>query len=834
MADEPPKFRTPSEIKSDLESLKDEIEEETEKANQDATHFLGDLDKTVLNIEQQNKQNVDQLNTKVKKLEDEISQSYTTSRDGVENLLNGLSERATEYFKYTVIVFFFLVLASVYYIVPNDLMRVALLIIYGVVSAIVYYRVKYELGYDSQLFNETVNSLRSVSRLKSFSNPELIYAEKVPRLKKLAQTIGSVLASVAKAVPGVDKVYAEISLVTKFERKVKEFQSALDYYNIRFENDELFFSEIRESPPAEAKITDDEATWEALIIKKIVSEMTSGEKATPDVVNLLHKEHNDQNTGAIFRRIKENKNSLKNLAAVLANSNKLTPASGSLTYGMDDLVEVLEEAPDFSLSEINKTISNSLHLLDYVQTYSDFLERNDLKVESKPTLKLILKNVDDNLTSFERQIISLCYIFGLSCLKTEIATKELLDGFAKASIPIKFNSEISFRKPACEIASTDTIAVAIVRAYYELKKKRGGDLVTIKELKRNSELIKRFAKDSSDKEFEFLQAELKEGKWYDSTSDYLRALIEEKTKKLEEAIEKVQKFTILKEAVKKTFEEVRIGTIEKAIDAQVFGAYLILSSSFEGGLADIIDSLSKRSLEKQPADRWNLKDSMVIEDVKLKYGVEPKYDFMKYSKGTWVGVLDKGELFTDFRDSFMADVKKALKKSKEAFNIGLVIQRITPSEYSFGILDNVPVNVFTKDYEIAHFVATLASDHVTKEEQASLMTFDRDVNLLKITDTKSIFELVRVENDDIKSGERAILKGHELKDEILRRLEEKLGAKSFESVATDLAKGVITEDAVYSSVVKAFERELDRSNIFAKRFVNVLKLLAIIYEIQKG
>lgn len=100
-------------------------------------------------------------------------------------------------------------------------------------------------------------------------------------------------------------------------------------------------------------------------------------------------------------------------------------------------------------------------------------------------------------------------------------------------------------------------------------------------------------------------------------------------------------------------------------------------------------------------------------------------------------------------------------------------------------------------------------------------------------DTESIFELIRVENDDITDRERKTLESQSLKEEVLGELKTKLGVKSFKSLALDLAKNVIPEHSVSRVVTNVFKNELKRANIFSNRFVNILKVLAVLYELQR-
>ncbi len=134
-------------------------------------------------------------------------------------------------------------------------------------------------------------------------------------------------------------------------------------------------------------------------------------------------------------------------------------------------------------------------------------------------------------------------------------------------------------KYACEI-SADERATAVITAYYEKSKEIDRrDAVSLKELLNDLDLVMSSYDKRDDVEFKFLISQLREGNWFDSSNAYLKAFIDTSKKEIKEQISKIEKFTIFQEVVKKTFQKVRIGTVEKAIDAQVFGAYIIMFSS---------------------------------------------------------------------------------------------------------------------------------------------------------------------------------------------------------------------------------------------------------------
>lgn len=272
----------------------------------------------------------------------------------------------------------------------------------------------------------------------------------------------------------------------------------------------------------------------------------------------------------------------------------------------------------------------------------------------------------------------------------------------------------------------------------------------------------------------------------------------------------------------------------------MFGAYIIMFSSKVGKFAPLVDMLSIRNLEAtNRADRWNHKSHFTIKDIEKEYGVQPNYDFMRFSDSTRIGVLDKGNSFLDFKNSFLRDLRLILSESKieEKSGIGLVIQRITPSKYSFGILDyEEPIDI--KDLDVANYIARLAMDHVPEEEQASIIRLDKDVDLFEIANIKSIYELIKIENDDITGIERKILESPDLKKKIL----EKLGT-NLKSLSLDLGSGVRSKNEItqiiegilensFAPHLNSKEKARKRADILSKRYSDVLEQFVLLYKIQ--
>jgi len=189
---------------------------------------------------------------------------------------------------------------------------------------------------------------------------------------------------------------------------------------------------------------------------------------------------------------------------------------------------------------------------------------------------------------------------------------------------LKFHDDIPLRKIACQYSANDH-AVAILRSYQQKIKENGGQqVVLIGQLIEEKEMVTSFLKMSTDKEGTYFHDQLTKGKWYDSSFALLLAFIQDSRNDIIEKISNIEKYETLKKAVNSAFEKVKLTTIEKSIDAQLFGAYIIMfygkntdkkpktknndetddvdsdsNNTDEAGLQAIIDKLSKRDLKNE-------------------------------------------------------------------------------------------------------------------------------------------------------------------------------------------------------------------------------------------
>ncbi|WP_217497647.1 hypothetical protein, partial [Methanosarcina mazei] len=321
----------------------------------------------------------------------------------------------------------------------------------------------------------------------------------------------------------------------------------------------------------------------------------------------------------------------------------------------------------------------------------------------------------------------------------------------------------------------------------------------------------------------------------------LKSMLEDITSKLQ--VEK--KYETYIGVVKKSFENVNINTLDKAIDANLFTTYLILSSSYKGPLlTEIIDPLSCR------INQYNSPDSPNVKDFESKYKISlftqegiKKYDFAKYSDSTRFGILHRDISFVDFVNGIKEDVNRIFnekKSDKKWENVGFSVIRITPSKYSFGAMDDIS-DAQVKDMSISKFIARMAMGYTNDLEKTALTVLDKNVNLFKVIEQYSIFELVTLKMSDVGSYGK-FLKQDKLKKAILFKLLDLYGIESFKDLGYLVKDDESFKKEIQQNLLEVFKSEyiIDSENtlvktkkleLFVIALIGAAEDLALIYDI---
>lgn len=687
-------------------------------------------------------------------------------------------------------------------------------------------------------------------------------------IDKSKEILLSIVSTVGDSVPVINGLYKNTTRFVKYRNLVEEYQQSLKYYKLI--NDDSLFEKIGEFVPARNIIVEDEKDWEKNIGSKILSYCIH-EKivASDDVLLLLYDEHNGKECTGTFRKVKDSRNEIEELADILIKSQRLIEPPNNYKYKNEDINAIIKKINSFSLSNINSKLTDSFFILSYLDSYIEFLKKNETDTQSyTSSIKFLIENSEDKKVPVADIVVPLTYKLGLNIFNKIPSLnndKSLIEGFVRASIALKFHDDIPLRKKACQY-SANNHAVAILRTYQQKMKDNGGQqVVLVGQLTKDIEKVKYFLEKSNDSEGIFFLKQLKNGEWYDTSFALLMDFIEDARDTINTNISNIQKYEMLKKSVRDAFEKVDLTIIEKSIDAQIFGAYIIMfsgqkpkkgknklnensddsNSSDDEGLRAIIDKLSIRDLGS--SDRWNIRREQQKDEIKkeYEYKISPKYDFMTFSPNTRIGILDKGKSFSEFQRDFLNDVKIMLKlKKHDQFEIGIIVQKIMPSDNSLGIIDDngLPDNIQIKDLDVVEYLAKLASTRISVDYQISAMKFEKSVNLIKIINERTFYEMIKDEYDELtEKAEYNILNSSELRQSLLDKL-NKMGFKDFMSVGLYLRRGNLsdeTRDKVEEVIRSVLEKEYStkrklkgmakvRSEILSSRFIDSVENLAIL------
>lgn len=870
-----------NDFEEEIETLINDISNKEDQTQTTISNLLENVDETFQDAEQKIDTTVEEINNKTSLIEQNVKENLNSAIYSLNKSKTQYDHNYSWYRSYfsenLVTQLFILLFVAIFYdsifswiyniigspytdvqlfgysVIPSIFFIVKIYWIFSIIKAILHRldELSEKMEIDNQVLDIEKENLSKINpTIEEIDISKHYFSRTKPLIWTAKNTFESLLFSVGKTSSTISLVYGQLTLMTKYGKIVDDFKFSLLFYGIII--DEHFFKELKERVPARAQIIDDENVWKEYIIEKIANFSFKNVELSNHIINLLYCEYNGLNSNAIYRSILELPEERTKLARILISSKRLIQTTHHTDYSVEDINQLLTKQDTFNLSDLNNNISKSLRLLDYLNSYVIFLQENKLHVPVRPSIDFLVREEDKSHPDFESQVIHYCMNIGRCAFDYELfSLPGLSDGFTRASISIKFQNEISLKKYACSISGSNE-ATAIIKAYYEKSKEtERKTLVTLKELIDNLAMIQSFLLDENTEDFKFLRDQLKNGEWFDSSAAYMKKFYEEGTKKLEEQMKGYNQYSILKRIVKDTFKQVKIGTVEKAIDAQVFGAYIILLHSDKRKFAPLINELSIRHLnDPSPEKRWIRKTKRECDEAERKNHVRPKYDFVNFSDNTRIGVFGKGFSFADLQKDFLSDVKTMLKLNnqsepeEEKFEIGLVIQRISPTQYSLGILDDSNISDFVniKNLDVAYHIARLAVAHVSPEEQASVIKHEKDVNILKILDHYSIYELIRIENDDCIEKEKNVLESDKIKEEILEQL-RLIGINGFKALAYSLGKKHKSQKDVIIPIRGVFYKHFKdepglkryadpRADLLSKRFIDVFEALYQLYEIQ--
>jgi|GEM_PF-2257359 len=642
-------------------------------------------------------------------------------------------------------------------------------------AIIIFYR-RINRDNDNLKSENLINLEESLKTIEELQNVPYDVSKEIDTQKGIITDIKySVLGSVAQVKDSIP-IYKQIHEDDKFRKKwdliCDKQKNVLKFFG--FNKIELQISELKRQPNYSIMGYDDHIQE-----KEVIRNLSDSLKFDQQIFSLLSDCYNGESTDNQWHELKTDAPRLQIISKILLNSKHLDVSNQKITE--NELLEILQKSNRFDISLISKNCVLYLRILDYFENYRERLKEEGIILNNKLTNLEIIKAIDFS-GEFQDNFLN---IFSTE-LDNYLGTGENKQ-IRNALLAILLNRDINFKRKTCQNASDD-VSVLILLGYHELsrKKQEQNQHFQLSDLLENTgifiEINDRLDanSDSYDAElfdrFQFFKTSLTRGNWFDNEIFLMRAMLLTKFAEVDKSLHEAKKYHIIQKIIEKNFENININIVEKAIDANLFSTYVIMTDAREGEFRNIINKLSIRDTtsreRKLPSE---------IQEIEKEYGIsllkngKPKYDFVNYSRGTKVGVLDRKVLFTDFKVELMSDVAKILEKEKGPWNIGLSVVRITPSKYSFGIPDDqfekLP-NVETKDLEIVKIITKLARNYLEDSEKAVITHFDKNIDMLEIINQQSILNLISYEGMDLSVDYRRFLNSSQLKNALFLRLKE--------------------------------------------------------------
>ncbi|MEN6552193.1 MAG: hypothetical protein ABFC34_04815 [Methanobacterium sp.] len=445
---------------------------------------------------------------------------------------------------------------------------------------------------------------------------------------------------------------------------------------------------------------------------------------------------------------------------------------------VDELKPILSKSQQFEKSLImnNVLLYTRIykHLLDYREKLAIEKANENINLKKQLTKNEIIENI-----VFSNDFVSnFIDIFSKELRKSlDIDSK---DAYVGALMAIILSQDINFRETVCKNVSKNDEAIYVLMAYHDLREQKG---------KKNEHfsLYDIFNKDYtpckmrdeintdhfSKIKFKHFSTALSEGTWIESTQVMLLSMIDNVKKQLI----KSEKNEIVIKIFTKYFTKININTLDRAVDAGLFTIYLILVPPTGGSfLRGVIDKLSiqknkhitKKQNEKDNGIRsFNYNETRKSEeryDISLFFDSDkpepqvPMYDFDNYSNATRIGIVHNQISFTTFVDRFNKDVEKVLRReikenpSQKWEKITFILLRISPSKYSFGLMNDKTNIEGVKSFgnlDLVEKIATLASPYLTEMEKTAVATFENDIKLEKILEELALFDFMPLNTKSI-------------------------------------------------------------------------------------
>jgi hypothetical protein len=428
---------------------------------------------------------------------------------------------------------------------------------------------------------------------------------------------------------------------------------------------------------------------------------------------------------------------------------------------IDELKHILSKSQQLEKSLITNNVLLYTRIYKHLLNYREKIVKEKTNENINLKKQLTKKEIIDNI-NFSNDFVS-NFIDIFSKELRESLDIDSTNGYVDALIAIILSQDINFRETVCKNASENDEAIYVLMAYHDLREQKGkkNEYFSLSDIFNKdytpNKMREKINTDHFSKiKFKHFSTALSEGRWIESTQMILLSMIDN----VETQLIKSEKNEIVIKIFAKYFTKININTLDRAVDAGLFTIYLILVPPTGGSfLRGVIDKLSiqknkhinKKQNKKDNGTRsFNYNETRKSEE---RYGVSlffdsdkpepqvPMYDFDNYSNATRIGIVHNKISFTTFVDRFNKDVEKVLRReikenpSQKWEKITFILLRISPSKYSFGLMNDKTNIEGVKSFgnlDLVEKIATLASPYLTETQKTAVATFENDIKLENI------------------------------------------------------------------------------------------------------
>lgn len=645
-----------------------------------------------------------------------------------------------------------------------------------------------------QFFDEN-NVQKNDADIKKLNDDKCSIDSDIRSINNLFEEFKHSLQETRKVVRSMSSTCEKIDDMAKFREKWY-----LECYKVKMATDYFGLNELKNIivDLAKKSIVECKGSDDFIIRTTIITNICEKYPINAALMNLFvsYYYEDSKKTEGLWKRIQIDNNQLHYLTKKLLDLKELDFAKKA-DLNTETLQKILLKTQTFELSLIKNNVSLYLRLCSFLRNHFEKLYKECIPLKKQLNYDGIIDNIDfekpfnENYVSvFEEELEKSLDDGEMRRALGIDVDEDTKKAYVVALMAIVLNPDINFREKVCIRASENRKSIHVLMAYHNLREQKTGnnehfslsDIFFDEKAEKPSDIKKKIENDRCAKETcVYMERSLSNGEWHESSKVIIQKMLED----LSDKIKNKEKFDAFKKAFSNIFKKVSINTLDRAVDAGLFSVYFILTNSGKGEFIEkVVRNLSIRNYENNVGERdiEGIKNFEDINQISLFYTLEdgsriPKYDFDKYSASTRIGILHKDVDFSTFVKDITSDIETLLRKETKDLtdkdkwdNIGFIAVRISPSEYSFGILDKEiekTCQLELINLDIAEKIAFLASGYLKDEQKLAVSALDNTINILDIVDQLNVFEYLSTDvQEDLSPKERKFLESQKLKDSI--------------------------------------------------------------------